>query len=202
MHVTYTGKTDDLTPVQRQTLETRYQRLSRHLDGQGQKEAHVVLTQERYLHNAEIVVNFLDHGLVGRGSDPDLFTAVLDAVSKLEKQVNRLLGKRRESYREGKDKFRGSGESGEMPRSGNGAATSAASESGNGSGSGNGNGTNGHQQIHEVDVTSGQKPMDLDEALLHMQGINDYFAFIDSTTDHLAVLIRRGDGHVDLVRCQ
>lgn len=188
MHVNYTGKLDELTQDQRDLLQTRYARLGRHLDGQGEKEAHVILTQERYLHNAEITVNFLDHGLVGRGSDPELFTAICDAIGKLEKQVNRTLAKRRESYREGKDKFRGSGESGEMP-DGNEPLKTAPRPVAN-------------SRVHEVDVLSGQKPMTLEEAMLQMENGVDYFPYIDSSTDHLAVLVRRPDGHFDLVRCQ
>ena len=190
MHVHYKGKIDELTPEQRELLQARYSRLSRHLDGKSEKEAHVILTTERYLHNAEITVNFLDHGLVGRGSDPELFTAISDAVNKLEKQVNRLLGKRRESYREGKDKFRAAGENGnqskELPVLA--VKTRPISVEDN--------------RIHEVDITSQQKPMTLEEALMHIEGVSDYFPYIDVTTDHLAVLIRRNDGHFDLVRCQ
>lgn len=190
MHVNYTGKLDDLTKEQRHLLEARYHRLGRQLDGQqGDKEARVILTQERYLHNSEITVNFLDHGLVGRGSDPDLFISINDAIGKLEKQLHRLLGRRRDGYRSGKDKFRGAGEHGEMPV--NLPALEAPTPQV----------VNG-KRIFEVDVAGSQKPMTLEEALIQMEGEESYFPYHDVETDHLSVLVRRPDGHLDLVRCQ
>ena len=40
---------------------------------------------------------------------------------------------------------------------------------------------------------------DLDEALLEMERGRDYLVYRDAETDRLAVLVRRRDGHFDLV---
>ena len=41
--------------------------------------------------------------------------------------------------------------------------------------------------------------MTLDEALLEMDDARDYMVYRDAATDRVAVLIRRRDGHFDLV---
>jgi putative sigma-54 modulation protein len=39
----------------------------------------------------------------------------------------------------------------------------------------------------------------LDEAILEMEGNRDYLVYRDAETDRLSVLLRRRDGHYDLV---
>ncbi len=41
--------------------------------------------------------------------------------------------------------------------------------------------------------------MTLDEALLEMEKDRDYLVYQDADSDRLAVLVRRRDGHFDLV---
>ena len=41
--------------------------------------------------------------------------------------------------------------------------------------------------------------MTLEEALLEMEKDRDYLVYRDAETDRLAVLVRRRDGHFDLV---
>ena len=43
------------------------------------------------------------------------------------------------------------------------------------------------------------KPMTLEEALLKMDKTKDYMVYRDSETDKVSVLVRRRDGHFDLV---
>jgi putative sigma-54 modulation protein len=42
--------------------------------------------------------------------------------------------------------------------------------------------------------------MTLDEAMLEMEKDRDYMVYRDAETDRLAVLVRRRDGHFDLVQ--
>ena len=80
-------------------MEAKLQKLSKTVERRGEKEAHVILTQERFLHKVEITVNAWDHALVGVGSDGDLVTAAHDALEKLEKQVLKLRSKWRDTKR-------------------------------------------------------------------------------------------------------
>lgn len=100
MKVTYTGRQVDLSPAQSAKLNAEFEKVGRLLDnGRGEVGAHVVLAHERHLHNVEITVEYHHHDLVGAGSDTDLFTAIHDAVGKLEKQALRVREKWRDSKR-------------------------------------------------------------------------------------------------------
>ena len=100
MKVTYTGRQVDLSPAQSAKLNAEFEKIAKLLDnGLGEAGAHVVLTHERHLHNVEITVPYHHHDLVGAGSDTDLFTAIHDAVGKLEKQALRVREKWRDSKR-------------------------------------------------------------------------------------------------------
>ena len=43
--------------------------------------------------------------------------------------------------------------------------------------------------------------MTIDEALLEMENDRDYLVYRDADSDRLSVLMRRRDGHFDLVEC-
>jgi putative sigma-54 modulation protein len=99
MKVTYTGRQVDLTPVQNGKLDAAFAKVSKLLDnGRGEVEAHVVVSHERYLNNAEVTIPYHNHELVGQASDADLFTAIHAAIEKLEKQALKV----REKWRDGK----------------------------------------------------------------------------------------------------
>src|SRR5579871_1766753 len=111
MKVTYTGRQVDLSPAQSEKLTAEFEKIGKLLDnGRGQAEAHVVLKHERYLHCVEITVPYHNHGLVGEGSDADLFTAIHAAVGKLEKQALRVREKWRDSKRTPRKETNASGE--------------------------------------------------------------------------------------------
>ncbi len=92
MNISYTGRYEALPPKQRAKLEGKLQKLSKMLERKGDKEAHVILTQERFLHKVEITMNAWDHALVGVGSNGDLVKAAHDALDKLEKAASQRFG--------------------------------------------------------------------------------------------------------------
>ncbi len=103
MKVTYTGRHVELSPAQSKKLESEFDKVSKLLDtGRGEAEAHVVLSHERQLHNAEVRVPYHNHELVGEATDADLFTALHAAVGKLESQAIRVREKWRDSRRDAK----------------------------------------------------------------------------------------------------
>src|SRR5688572_25329170 len=148
MKVHYTGSSGNVTPVQKRKLDARFGKMAKLLDRQGEKEAHVILTAERHLHNAEITVNYYDHPMVGIASDPDSFTALNGAIDKLEKQILKIRNKRRDTKRGSSTKT--IRRSWEQP-----PAEPADNE--------------GPRRVFRVNHHGRRKPMTLDEAMLAME---------------------------------
>src|ERR1700722_19628902 len=99
MKITFTGRQVALAPAQLRKVEARFAKAGKVLDGREQTEPHVILSLERHLHLAEITVNYHNHALVGERSNADLFTAIHEAVEKLEKQGINVRAKWRDTQR-------------------------------------------------------------------------------------------------------
>ncbi|MBX5495445.1 MAG: ribosome-associated translation inhibitor RaiA [Bryobacteraceae bacterium] len=184
MKVTYTGKTDKLLPEQEKKLEARFSKLGKLFDRKGEKEARVIIKSERHLHHAEITANWYDNPIVCTGSDPDLFSAICQAVDKLEKQIVKLRSKWRDTKRT-------------APK---GKAAKAAPETATEEQEAAGTPVEPAQpQIFRVNNHSRRKPMTIEEAILEMEK-RDYLVYRDADTDRLSVLLRRRDGNFDLVQ--
>ena len=192
MKITYTGRHEVFPPKQKAKLEAKLQKLSKMLERRGEKEAHVILSQERFLHKIEITVNAWDHALVGVGSNRDLITAACDALDKLEKQLRKV----RDKWLAKRHKDNGAGAMNGL------AAQTAAAPSGNGKARKQvslATGKRGNKKVFRVNNRDGNKPMTLEEAMLEMEVSQDYMVYRDSQTDRVAVLMRRPDGHFDLI---
>ena len=174
MKVSYKGVRKPLPPKFQEKLDAKFSKLSKLLEKRGEKEAHVVVTSERHLHNAEITVQFYDHQLVGVGADADLFNAVHSALEKIEKQAV----KQRTKWREKTRRSDNSAPAAKIVRT---AAPKAA------------------MRVSRVNHHDRHKPMTLDEALLEMEKDRDYLVYRDAEKDAISVLVRRRDGHFDLI---
>lgn len=194
MQIQYTGKLDDLTSQQREQIDVKYNKLAKLLDGKSEGIAHVILTTERHLHNAEITASYRDHSLVSTASDGDLFTAMTTAVEKLEKQVMKVRDKRRDSYRHDRDKSREAAADVVLDELQSGVRTPQSAAPANGA-------PKSQKRIYRVGVGPETKPMTVDEAILLMDDHSPYFVFQDLDTDNHSVLIRRPDGNLDLISC-
>ncbi len=116
--------------------------------------------------------------MVGAASGADQFTALLQAVERLEKQVLKLRTKKRDTKRDPKQAV----ETGSARGRGCGRREEAAGA-----------------KVFRLNDSLPRKPMTLEEALLELDQNRDYFVFRDAETDRLSVLLRRRDGHFDLV---
>lgn len=181
MKITYTGRQVELAPAQQKKLETRFSKIGKLLDGRREVEAHVILSLERHLHHAEATVNYYGHQLAGLGSNSDLFTAISGAAEKLEKQAV----KAREKWRDTKRTPRKADVSTEPAAASAEAEAEAEAEP--------------ERRVYRVNHHQKRKPMTLDEALLEMDKNRDYLVYRDAETDRISVLLRRRDGHFDLV---
>jgi len=179
MKITYTGRQVELAPAQLKKIEARFAKIGKLLDRRDQKEAHVVLSQERHLHYAEVTVNYHNHQLVGIGSDADLFTAIHAAIEKLEKQSIKVRAKWRDTRR--------------TPRKEGAAAEITAAPAGPDAE------TENTRQVVRINHHDRRKPMTLDEALLEMEKGGDYLVYRDAETGRVSVLVRRHDGRFDVI---
>jgi putative sigma-54 modulation protein len=194
MKIIYTGKVEEIPARQRAKLEAKLQKLSKTLERRGEKEAHIVLTQQRFLHKAEITVNALDHALVGIAADADLSVAAHQAFEKLEKQILKLRARRRDTRRV-LDKEADGAKASESfqpaaaPRKKAApmVARSAAPQKA------------ASKLVFRVNHSDGNKPMSLEEAMLEMEASQDYLVYRDAQTDRVTVLMRRADGNFDLI---
>jgi putative sigma-54 modulation protein len=178
MKITFTGRQVELAPAQLRKLEARFAKVGKLLDGREQTEAHVILSLERHVHQAEITVNYHNHSLVGEGSNADLFTAIHAAVEKLEKQAIKVRAKWRDTQRTPRRETAAK-QAPEPPP----APPEPEAE----------------RRVFRVNNHEGHKPMTLEEAILEMEKGADYLVYRDSESDRVAVLMRRRDGNFDLI---
>ncbi|HTQ57461.1 MAG TPA: ribosome-associated translation inhibitor RaiA [Bryobacteraceae bacterium] len=177
MKITYTGRQVELAPAQLRKIEAQFAKVRKLLDGREEREAHVILSLERHLHQAEVTVNYHNHQLVGVASNVDLFNAIHGAIEKLEKQTIKVRAKWRDNKR--------------TPRKESAAAQASTPEPAAETESGH--------QVFRVNHHERRKPMTLEEALLAMEKGADYMVYRDAESDRVAVLVRRRDGHFDLI---
>ncbi|MGH9595108.1 MAG: ribosome hibernation-promoting factor, HPF/YfiA family, partial [Bryobacteraceae bacterium] len=163
-----------LPPKIQAKLDAKFAKLAKLLDGRGEREAHVIVTQERHLYRAEVTLQFYDHQLVSVGSDTDLFTALSETLDKLDKQAIKQRSKWREKSRHK-----------EAPRkSAKERAEPAPAETGGAPA----------KRVFRVNHTVGRKPITLDEAVMEMEKDRDYLVYRDTEREGLSVLVRRRDG--------
>jgi putative sigma-54 modulation protein len=177
MHVSYKGIKRELPPAHQLKVDAKFARISKLLERRGQREAHVVVTHERHLYHAEVTVQFYDHQLVGEGSDGDLFTALTASLDKLETQAHKQVEKFRAKHRRKENPAAGLAEP---------SATSEAADQ-------------PVRRVFRVNHNRGRKPMTLEEALIEMEQDRDYLVYRDAEKQTLSVLVRRRDGHFDLI---
>ena len=183
MNVTWTGKQEQLHPKQKLQLDSKFAKLGKLLDvdGQGDKQARVVLAADKNMYRAEITLNYLDHTLVAEHVDADQFTALNHAIERLERQMLKFRERRRDK--------KGSVDKSATAELANDAPATPLSAPG----------VNGKPKVFRVKPADG-KPLTAEEAMLMIDD-EPYLVYLNAGTDRLAVLLRRGDGNFDLVEC-
>jgi putative sigma-54 modulation protein len=197
MNVSYTGVAQFTAPQQKK-LDSKFAKLAKLLDRNGDKEAHVVLTTQRHLQRAEITVNYYGQSLVGLDSNGDTFQAMTAALDKLEKQILKVRAKWRDTKRTPGAK------AWPIPQAAPNAETKPAKNAKPAKAGAKGNARKTAEpppasRIFRVNSSKNRKPMTLDEAILEIAPNQDHFSYLDADTDRVNVLVRRKDGHFDLI---
>jgi putative sigma-54 modulation protein len=201
MKITYTGKCEEIPVRQRTKLEARLQKLAKVVEQRGEKEAHVVLTQQRFLHKVEITVHAWDHALVGIATNGDIAVAAHEAFDRLEKQLLKLRSRWRDTKRVRDKEADGEKASASLraavpaPTINKAKQVKATSQAKIATGAKK----VARKQVYRVNHSDGNKPMTLEEAMLEMEVSQDYLVYRDAQTDRVTVLMRRSDGHFDLI---
>jgi len=183
MKIAYTGTPAELPAKLKTKLEAKLQKCVKRLERRGEKEVHVILSRQRHLHKVEITAHAYDHALAGAGSDADLAIAMSDAIEKLEKQVVKMQEKFRDGHR-AKDKTAIAVPAPRVEAKPGKAAKAAPPKT---------------PRVFPVNTRDGRKPMTLEEAMLEIGATDTYLTFRDARTDKQSVLMRRPDGHFDLL---
>ncbi len=200
MKITFTGKQEKLTPSQERKLAIQFGKLSKLLEQRGEKEAQVKLDYQRRMQLAEVRLNYYDQALVGAGSGADQFTALMEAVEKIQKQALKIRTKFRDQKRETPTRvaktdvapdalvepvLKGARKSKTRVVLGAEAAPDEA--------------PGAPARIIRANSKSNGKPMTIDEAVLALDEKRDYLVYRDADTEAVRVLVRRRDGLVDLI---
>jgi putative sigma-54 modulation protein len=197
MKLIVSGKTKEFTPEVQEKFSSRLAKLSKLIERRGEREAHVMHHMERHLHKVEVVMNLYDHQVAVNGSNSDLDSALTDAAGKLEKQVMKMRTKWRDTHRDAKgvrsakEVWTGEPVAPVKPQPAakktkakvNDRAPKAAPK----------------PKIFRVNYDEDRKPMTIDEAILEMEEGHSYTVFRNSQANCISVLVRRGDGHFDLI---
>ena len=188
MKLSYSGKTKEFTKDEQDRLDKRLERLGKLVERKGEREGHVTIKSTRHLLKAEIAMRFEDHPVVGTASSPDLYEAVSAALDKLEKQVVKLHEKHRERIRALQPK---PAKAPVKKSAGTNGIAAVVAEAGLRS--------SRSAKVYRVADHRGRKPMTLEEAVLEIKRNQEYLSYPDADTGRVSVLIRRTDGHFDLV---
>jgi len=189
MKISYRGVSNDLPTSLQAKLDARFAKLSKMVDGRGEKQAHVVVSTERHLRKAEITVRVHDRQMVGIASDTDLFNALIGALAKVEKQVMHQTEKWRATTRRSDSMKAAAAKAAPVSLPEKKASQKAAAEKHPG----------GAPRIFQANHHQRRKPITLEEALLQMEDGRDYLVYRDAQKESVFMLVRRRDGHFDLI---
>jgi putative sigma-54 modulation protein len=174
MQTSVTFKNLDSSDHLKSYVGDKLDRFDKYLDNPA--EANVVLTVEKFRHIAEINIAGDRLSINGKEETNDMYSAIDMALDKLEKQIKKNKQKIRERRTSSKNRNRAMPEDERiLPED------------------------DGERQIKIQNIE--YKPMDIEEAVLQMDLIEDNFlVFTNAKSDQINVLYRRRDGHYGLIQ--
>ena len=174
MQTSVTFKNIDPSENLKSYVSDKLDRFDKYLDNPA--EANVVLTVEKFRHIAEINIAGDKLTIIGSEQTNDMYAAIDMALDKLEKQIKKSKQKIRERRSASKNRIRSKLEETDILPD-----------------------EDGERQIKIRNIE--YKPMDIEEAVLQMDLIEDNFlVFTNARSDRINVLYRRKDGHYGLIQ--
>lgn len=176
MQIDYTGRQMEITPAIKEHTEEHLAKLKRILGEQ--IKAHVILTVERHRHIAEITVKARWYAMVGVHETTDMYSSILGALEKIEKQAKKLKAKLKQRKRRAP---------GLTHITVNVLEREAAKDTGDG------------MRVIKTRRFA-VKPMSIEEAAQEVAATRDEFlVFRNAQSDSVNVIYRRDDGHLGLI---
>jgi putative sigma-54 modulation protein len=174
MQTSVTFKNIDPSENLKSYVSGKLDRFDKYLDNPA--EASVVLTVEKFRHIAEINIAGDKLTITGSEQTNDMYAAIDMALDKLEKQIKKSKQKIRDRRSASKNRNRSLlEETDHLPEE------------------------DAERQIKIRNIE--YKPMDIEEAVLQMDLIEDNFlVFTNARSDRINVLYRRKDGHYGLIQ--
>jgi len=174
MQTSVTFKNIDPSEHLKSYVSDKLDRFDKYLDNPA--EANVVLTVEKFRHIAEINIAGDKLTIIGSEQTNDMYAAIDMALDKLEKQIKKSKQKIRERRSASKNRNRSMLEDTDILPD-----------------------EDAERQIKIRNIE--YKPMDIEEAVLQMDLIEDNFlVFTNARSDRINVLYRRKDGHYGLIQ--
>lgn len=187
MRVDYTERSAKLTDRERAKLDRKLAKIQRILTPRRGLQAHVKLSRQRHLCEAEVTLRALRHTLVVTSSGISAFAALHRALDKLEKQALRNKRKIIDSHRLGRQRGRPS------------ALVEQSLQASAASGPRPGAAASRRPRI-VASPTPRSKPMTAEEALMALEESGrEYVSFRDADSGSINVLVRLRDGSAELV---
>ena len=175
MKFEYTGRHLEVTPALRSHVENHFDKLKHLFNGQA-TNAHVIIEVAKGRHRAEIIVNWRDHVLTANTTVSDMYKALTQTITKLEKQATRLKDKVIDKHHRATKTSIVATPADEIPPAPP-APTIINSSS------------------YKV------KPMTAEEAILNLQSEeNQFLVFRDAENEKFSVIYRRQDGNFGLIQ--
>ena len=175
MKFEFTGRHIEVTPALRAHVEDHFKRIEHLFNGKPVK-AHVIIEVSRGRHRSEIVMNWWNETLTAISTNSDMYQSLSQSVDKIEKQARRIKEKVIDKSHKARRK----------------AAVAAAPE--------RSDKVAPVLRIIEMKGTNA-KPMTADEAVLEIEdGGKEFVVFRDAANGGVAVLFKRKDGNLGLIR--
>ncbi len=188
MRVHYTGRKADISDKQKQKLQVKFDKIHRILSPKDSLEAHVILSRQRHLCEAEVTLRALSHTLVVTACNAEPLSALLAAVDKLSKQAvknkHKLIDVRRHERQHGE---RSPAREATLPETAGEEQKLRRP------------GENRRAQVIRSRRVA-PKPLTVEEAVMQLDDLDrDQITFRDAESGEMRVLLRRRDGDLELV---
>lgn len=165
----------------------KVERVNKYLDRAG--DAHIVLSLERHLQNADITIHSGSFVLRGREKSGDMYASLDLAMDKIERQLRRY--KERLKHHHGKDRVHHRQDALEALRIRHDVVEMHEPEKAP-------EPDTEHRIVRTNEFLA--KPMIIEEAIMQMDLMNnDFLVFTNSQTREMNVVYRRKDGHYGLI---